>query len=131
MCFVYSVHSTSHIFQAIKFTIGLRLSEEEEKAGADWAEHKIGLGPETEIYGSVHHVTRSAMSYHNRPRSALSMRSTGSDISDITDTADNTNLVFRRFNNNHSAKKDKVTPINIPCPNNKQDNTTISIASFI
>ena len=110
------------------------MSEEDEKAGADWAEHRIGIGHDTEIYGSADHGSSSVALYNSRRGSALSRTSIKSDISDISDVNDTANFVFSRFGKRHKVKQDKVLPISIPCPSNqpnKLNSREISIASFI
>ena len=117
------------LLQGLKFTIGLRLSKEEEIAGADWAEHRIGLGPDTEIYGERHSVSGLLLS-QGRSASRLSKTSIRSEVSDINDTVDNTKLVFRTKSSNGKIKRDQVMAINIPCPSNDADSKT-GMSSFI
>ena len=112
--------------QALKFTIGLRLSKEEEIAGGDWAEHRIGLGPDTEIYGERH--ADSGLLSRGRSVSRMSKTSKRSEVSDISETGYNANLVFRTKSIN--GKRDHVKTINIPCPTN-DGNSKPGTSSFI
>lgn len=55
--------------QIIKYTVGLRLSEEEERQGADWVEHAIGIDPLSTNYLG-----------NSRPSSVQTVARTGSAI---------------------------------------------------
>lgn len=122
----------SYILQVLKFTIGLRLTEEEERAGSDWVEHKIGLGPDSKIYGHsfVEHVEPSFLSTQRRTISRLSRPSLNSELSEITDTGDNADSVCRKTSSSCKVRKDKVTSIHIPCPVRKEEDKS-GMSSFI
>ena len=105
------------------------MSKEDEIAGADWAEHRIGLGPDTEIYGERHSSSGLLLS-QGRSVSRLSRGSIRSEVSDIIESGDNTNLVFRTKSSNGKIRKDQVMAINIPCPNNGEESKK-GMSSFI
>ena len=105
-------------FKAIKYTIGLRLSDEHERLGADYVEHGIGTS------SMDLHRTLSSRDVHS-PLPLQAGRS--SDVISRTSTcdeADNVNLVKRRKSKS-KIRSDKVVPINIINGQVRQSNLSI------